>query len=444
MQSDGLIVRLGDLIEVKHGWPFKSELFSEEKTGKGIVVAIGNFRYTGGFRFSETATKEYRGTYPAEYDLLPGDILLVMTCQTAGGEILGIPARVPDDGRRYLHNQRLGKVVLRSEAVLPSFLYWLFLSPDFNRSLVSSASGTKILHTSPTRICDFRFRLPSIEKQRDIADALDALQDRMDLLRRTNTTLESIAQALFKSWFIDFEPVRAKQAGREPDGMDAATATLFPAEFEESALGSIPKGWRVGAFGDLADLAKGSVNPMNRPDAMFEHYSLPAFDASQLPAFENGDAIKSNKTRVPAGAVLQSKLNPHIPRVWFPTRVGGSAVCSTEFLPWLAKKAASPEVVYCVLTSSSFEAEVRTLVTGTSNSHQRVKPDQVAGLAVVVAPSAVYDAFTGVAQPLHSKVGENRWAAKSLADLRDALLPRLISGKLRLPEAPEQLEEAVA
>lgn len=123
MASEWRTAVLGDLISVKHGWPFKSELFSEELTGKPIVVNIGNFRYSGGFRFESTTLKEYRGPYPNGYELSPGDILLVMTCQTSGGEILGIPGKIPDDGRIYLHNQRLGKVVVkRPNLVDSSFL----------------------------------------------------------------------------------------------------------------------------------------------------------------------------------------------------------------------------------------------------------------------------------------------------------------------------------
>jgi len=106
-------VRLGDLIKINHGWPFKSEFFTEERQGRPIVVNIGNFRYTGGFRFDSTMVREYTDSYPKEYELLPRDILLVMTCQTAGGEILGIPGRIPDDGNTYLHNQRVGKVVIK-------------------------------------------------------------------------------------------------------------------------------------------------------------------------------------------------------------------------------------------------------------------------------------------------------------------------------------------
>jgi len=200
-------------------------------------VAVGNFRYTGGFRFKETAIKEYRGEYPPEYELRPGDILLVMTCQTAGGEILGIPAQIPDDGRTYLHNQRLGKVVVRApEAVYPRFLYWLFLTREFNRELFASATGTKIVHTAPSRMEAFRFRLPSVTQQRYIAGVLDALDDKIELNRKMNETLEAMARALFKSWFVDFDPVRAKMAGRAPFGMDATTAGLFTFNQDVKAL----------------------------------------------------------------------------------------------------------------------------------------------------------------------------------------------------------------
>src|SRR5437868_279783 len=143
-------IRLGDYVRIKHGWPFKSEYFSEYVDDKPVVVNIGNFKYTGGFRFDSTTLKGYLGDYPEEYVLEPNDILLVMTCQTAGGEILGIPGLIPDDRRKYLHNQRMGKVVITQPTIVdPYYLYYLFLSPDFNHHLAVTASGTKILHTSP-------------------------------------------------------------------------------------------------------------------------------------------------------------------------------------------------------------------------------------------------------------------------------------------------------
>ncbi|MBE7424443.1 MAG: restriction endonuclease subunit S [Ideonella sp.] len=369
--------------------------------------------------------------------LFDGEYLLI----AEDGENLrtrNTPVAFRATGRFWVNNH--AHIVEGNERARTRYLEYAILSAD----LAPYLTGAVMPKLTQGNLNKIQVPCPPLDEQDAVVDVLGRLDDRIDLLRQTNATLESIAQALFKSWFIDFDPVRAKAEGREPEGMDAATAALFPAEFEESALGLIPKGWKTGTFGDLAELAKGSVNPLTAPEEEFEHFSLPAFDAEQLPVFERGETIKSNKTRVPVGAVLHSKLNPHIPRVWLPSRIGAHAVCSTEFLPWVARRAASTELVYCALTGSAFEASVRALVTGTSNSHQRVKPDQVAALEMILAPVAVSDAFTRVVRPLLRRVGENRLTAKALAELRDSLLPRLVSGKLRLPEAQEQLEGAAA
>jgi restriction endonuclease S subunit len=261
MASEWQTVALGDLVSVKHGWPFKSELFSEKLTGKPIVVNIGNFRYSGGFRFENTRLKEYVGDYPREYELLPGDMLLVMTCQTSGGEILGIPGKIPRDMRVYLHNQRLGKVIVKQpKLVHPDFLYWLFLSPTFNADLVTSASGTKILHTSPTRIESFRFSLPPLSEQRAIANMLGSLDDKIELNRRMNETLENLAQALFKSWFVVFDPVRAKSEGCDT-GLPEHLTALFPDSFSDLELAKIPNGWLVGKLSDVLSVIETGGRP---------------------------------------------------------------------------------------------------------------------------------------------------------------------------------------
>lgn len=388
---------------------------------------------TTGHVSEETYLERTRRSMP-EY----GDILY-----SREGTYFGIAAEVPR-GERICLGQRMVQLRPNKNHLLPRFLrYWLN-SPLMGGFIAGLRDGSVAERLNMSTIRALPVALPRLSVQVQVSEVLGALDDRIELLRKTNATLESIAQAQFKSWFIDFDPVRAKAEGREPEGMDAATAALFPAEFEASALGLIPKGWRVGCFGGLAALAKGSVNPLDFPTLTFEHYSLPAFDASQLPVFEPGEAIKSHKTRVPRGAVLQSKLNPHIPRVWFVAASGEHAVCSTEFLPWVARDASSPELVYCTLRSAAFEAQVKTLVTGTSNSHQRVKPDQVGALSLIIASNDVQKAFADLARPMLAKVAANRLHARNLAEVRDSLLPRLISGKLRLPEAQEQLEEALA
>jgi type I restriction enzyme S subunit len=136
-----------------------------------------------------------------------------------------------------------------------------------------------------------------------------------------------------------------------------------------------------------------------------------------------------------------SKLNPHIPRIWFTGEVRPNAVCSTEFLVWTPTEGVSAEYVFCLATSTPFNSSMRQLVTGTSNSHQRVKPDYLAAIVAVVPPREITAAFASIAGPLLRRVLENRSIAQSLAQLRDTLLPRLISGKLRLPDAESPLEE---
>lgn len=304
--------------------------------------------------------------------------------------------------------------------------------------LFYAAQGRVVLEEYKGHAPVFRSMLipvPPFNEQRNIATFLASLDERITLLRETNATLEAIAQALFKSWFVDFDPVRAKMEGRTPEGMDEATAALFPDGFETSELGEVPRGWRVGTIGDFAQLKKGSVNPGIQPEATFEHFSLPSFDTGQRPIFERGDSIKSNKTPVTPDAVLLSKLNPHIPRIWLPVECGSNAVCSTEFLVFVPTGIGSRELIYCAFSSPDFIARLQQLVTGTSNSHQRIKPDQVALMSSVVPTAEVAREFEAAVNPIFQKVFANREQVQTLATLRDALLPRLISGSLHLPSA---------
>ena len=159
---------------------------------------------------------------------------------------------------------------------------------------------------------------PLLPEQRAIAHILGTLDDKIELNRRMNETLEAMARALFKSWFVDFDPVRAKMAGSDT-GLPQHLADLFPDRFEESELGKIPEGWEVKPLEKIAQLEKATVKPENHTTEEFEHFSLPAYDSGQLPALDLGSTIKSNKTLVPSQAVLLSKLNPEIQRVWLPT-----------------------------------------------------------------------------------------------------------------------------
>jgi len=279
------------------------------------------------------------------------------------------------------------------------------------------------------------FPLPPIHEQGRIASLCGGLDDKIELNRRMNETLEVTAQAIFKCWFVDFDPVRAKADGRQPFGMDAETAALFPDSFQDSSLGKIPKAWRAAKVSELVKLNRDTLNPGDYPDEVFDHYSIPAFDESRWPAEESGIQIKSNKTVVPPGAILLSKLNPRIPRIWIPPTNGSRrSVASTEFLVATPELGVSREYIFCLFSSQAFLDVFETLVTGTSGSHQRVKPEFLLRMQAVIPPPQIIDKFTRFVGPLLLKHMADLVESRTLASIRDTLLPKLISGEIRVTE----------
>lgn len=424
--------RLGDVIEVKHGWPFKSELFSGELSGRSIVVNIGNFRYTGGFRFDSTTVREYRGDYPREYELSDGDILLVMTCQTAGGEILGVPARVPADGKTYLHNQRLGRVVVRDATrVDVSYLYWLFVSPSFNRELYLSASGTKILHTAPSRIEAVRVRLPSLREQRAIAHILGTLDDKIELNRRMNETLKAMAQALFKSWFVDFDPVRAKAAGRNT-GLPQPVADLFPDRFDDSELGKIPAGWAVGPLLRQARLLSGGTPKTERP----EYWNGDVAWASAKDVSQSVQAFLVETERSITQKGLEESATQLIPIL---SSVVVARGATTGRLVMLGREMAMNQTCYALTTSIGapfgLYCLLRHAIDGLVHAAHGSVFDTITTATfelskVVLPPSPALAAFERSVSPLFLRNLANIEESRTLTALRDTLLPKLISGEL--------------
>jgi len=340
-------------------------------------------------------------------------------------------------GADCVTNQQINSIVIDTDDS-PLFVYYNLSTRKSEIRGAASGSAQPILNKSS--FGRIEIELPSPSEQRAIAHILGTLDDKIELNRKQNETLEAMARALFKAWFVDFEPVRAKMEGRwqrglSLPGLPAHLYDLFPDRLVESELGEIPEGWRVFSFGDVAQQGKGAVNPTDEPGERFTHYSIPAFDASKMPVIELGGSIKSNKTPVPDGAVLVSKLNPHIPRVWLVGQAGDRAVCSTEFIVWAPKPPANSAFLYCLASSSEFVESMCQLVTGTSNSHQRVKPDQLREIRVFAANENVIAAFSNMVEALMNQVLQNSQQSRTLAQLRDTLLPKLISGELRIADA---------
>jgi type I restriction enzyme S subunit len=180
-------------------------------------------------------------------------------------------------------------------------------------------------------------------------------------------------------------------------------------------------------------VARETLDPRAFPEEVFEHYSIPAYDEGREPKIEAGEQIKSNKFLVPEGPILVSKLNPRFPRVWFPeiSNVRRS-ICSTEFIVLAPRGVATREYLYCLCISEWLFNTFSTLVTGTSSSHQRVKPDDLMGMQVVIPNDKAVSEFSDLTAPLLRHAVKRHEQSRTLAALRDALLPKLISGEIRV------------
>ena len=307
-------------------------------------------------------------------------------------------------------------------------------------SLVDLAGhGTGRLNSDELKA--FEILLPPFSEQRAIAHILGMLDDKIELNRQTNETLESMARTLFKSWFVDFDPIRAKVEGRNPE-LPTPLAELFPGSFEDSELGRIPRGWEVKPIRELIGLSRESIAPGDHAYEVFDHYSIPAYDQGGMPHPELGSAIRSNKYIVFCDSVLLSKLNPRFPRVWLPMlSEARRSICSTEFLVVRPKFPWTREFVYSLLRSDRFISEFSSLVTGTSGSHQRVRPQAFLSLPVVCPQLKIAEALDSLVSNWLHRGAQARSESRRLAALRDTLLPKLISGELRVKNAERFSEE---
>ncbi|UYV11952.1 MAG: restriction endonuclease subunit S [Phycisphaera sp.] len=433
------IRRLGDLVSIKHGWPFKSEYFSDELTGRPIVVAVGNFRYDGGFRFGETAIKEYRGAYPDEYRLEAGDIVLIMTCQTQGGEILGVPATIPDDGNIYLHNQRLGKVAVKEPGLIDRrFLFHVFKSYTFNAELCATASGSKILHTAPTRIEAFEFACPRLDEQVAIASVLEALDDKIEQNRRTALALERLARAIFRAWFVDFEPVKAKAAGAASfPSMPQPAFDALPTRLVDSAIGPVPEGWELKSLAEACQIVSGGTP--KRSVASYWGGEVPWYSVKDAPAegqpwvIHTGESItddgvaNSTVRIVPKGATIISARGT-VGRL---AMAGRSMAFNQSCYGLLPPDGKSFGYIYLLLQTAVDRLQQRTH----GSVFETVTRSTFEGIDVVAPEPSVLLSFGQVVTPLLELLHALEVESSKLADMRDYLLPRLLTGQVRVGES---------
>jgi type I restriction enzyme, S subunit len=409
--------------------PFGTKLKASEYTPTGVpVISVGEVGF-GRLRVHHDTPRvdETVSSRMPEFLLNAGDIVFGRK-----GAVERSAQVQPDEDGYFLGSDGI-RIRLNVEECDPKFISYQLQTPAHRSWMIQHAAGTTMPSLNEGIIRRIPIVLPPIAEQKAIAAVLGALDDKIELNRRMNATLEAMARALFQSWFVDFDPVRAKLDGREPFWLDPDTAALFPDTFQDSELCRIPNGWTLGRVVDASDFSRSSISPGGFPDETFDHYSLPAFDEGRTPKAEFGGAIMSNKLVVTRDSILLSKLNPHIPRIWLPDlHATRRSVCSTEFIVATPRVGYSREFLFSLFTSAAFASSYCTLVTGTTGSHQRIRPESVLDMNTVIPPPQLVEVFTAVAKPMLDQINRNIDQSRILASLRDTLLPSLLSGELSI------------
>ena len=302
----------------------------------------------------------------------------------------------------------------------------------------SMDSGSAIPSTNRDEFYAIPVDVPPLPEQQAIAATLGALDDKIELNRRTCATLEAMARALFRSWFVDFDPVHAKAAGEAPAHMDPATAALFPDRFGEDEL---PEGWRAGVVADLV-----AFNPREtlRKDAPAPYLDMKALPTSGARVDRPITRPFTSGTKFRRGDVLLARITPCLENgkaaLVDTVQPGAVAWGSTEFIVMRGKAGAAPGFVYCLVRHDDFrDCAVQSMVG--SSGRQRVQQERLERFPLAIPSPRVLDAFSRATAPMFEMMTARGDEAETLATLRDTLLPKLMSGELRVREAERQVAE---
>lgn len=371
------------------------DLFSHFKSGKGIkadeIYSSGKYPVFGG-----NGLRGY--TYQNNFN---GDCAIIGRQGAFCGNVRYFK------GKAYMTEHAI--VAVANENNNTRFLAYLLGLMKLGRFSGQSAQPG----LSVTELTKQPIVVPSLSTQKRIASILSSLDDKIELNRRINENLEQQAQALFKSWFVDFEPFK--------DG-----------KFVDSELGMIPEGWKVIETNKFMTISKESINPPKNPNCFYAHYSIPAFDEKSMPIFQYGNEIKSNKQKVSDNMTLVSKLNPRIKRIWFIDKACENAICSTEFIPYMSLNN-SPYFLYCYLDSDVFYNSIMSSVNGATGSHQRFQANDTLKFLFPYNEEVIYK-FNLVVSGILKHKSRLIIESQKLSQLRDTLLPRLMSGELEIKD----------
>ncbi|SHJ23876.1 type I restriction enzyme, S subunit [Cruoricaptor ignavus] len=416
MENNWKEVKLGKFIKVKHGFAFPGTHITDQETDQ-VLVTPGNFHIGGGFKNNKF--KYFNSNdYPESYILKEGDIVVTMTDLSKESDTLGYGAKIPRNNKvKFLHNQRVGLVEFKDEKEIHyDFVYWVLRTRSYQGYVVGSASGTSIMHTSPSRIEDYDFFLPPLPEQKAIASVLSSLDDKIDLLHQQNQTLEALAETLFRQWFVE----EAKEDWEELPFSEWISETVGGDWGKETLQGEFTKGVYCIRGTDIADLLTGI--PTKTPIRFVKEKKFQSIEPKE------GDII----IEISGGTENQSTGRAYFINNEIKSLFGKDLVFSNFCRLIRIKDSNYSFFVYLYLKYLYDQDEFFNLENGSSgiknldyksllfeNKYKMPKEDLVLKFNDLVSDS-------------YKKINHNKFQIQTLTQLRDTLLPKLMSGEVRV------------
>ncbi len=400
--------RLGDIIDIKHGYAFDGEHIVQDDNGI-VLVTPGNFRIGGGFQ--EEKCKFFTGKIPDEFILSSGDFIVTMTDLSKEIDTLGYSAIVPESSRTYLHNQRIGLVSFKNNECYPGYIYFLMRTHLYQRSIANTSTGATVHHTSPTKIYDYRFVAPSYEEQQRIAEYLFSYERLIENNQKQIKLLEEAAQRLYKEWFVDLR---------------------FPGHETTPIVDGVPEGWVDRKFSDVVSIMSGGTPKTDNKEYYDGHipFYTPKDSDGAFFAFDTITHISQsglehcNSRLYPAGTVIITARGT----------VGKTTILAVPMAmnqSCYALKCDDLNSPYYLFFALNREVEkLKTMANGGVFNTIIVKTFEQ--ISLMVPPKDVLESFEVVVSPFMEQIKSRTRQIELLRETRDRLLPKLMNGEIEV------------
>ncbi|MEQ9373342.1 MAG: restriction endonuclease subunit S [Coleofasciculus chthonoplastes F3-SA18-01] len=409
---------LGDFISLQRGKTYKSALLGQPGA---VLIGLASIEREGGFRKNKLET--YGGDSPEKISLKPGDLYVSLKDITQDGHLLGAIARLPDEIQYGRLTQDTVKLIFKREIFPKNYIYWLLRTPQYRKYCRSRQTGTTNLGLSREDFLSFPVP-PITDLTNAIVIILESIEKKIENLRKQNDTLEAIAQTLFKHWFVDFEFPNADGKPYKSSG----------GAMEPSELGEIPAGWRVGKLGDFCTIFRGSSpRPITSP-VFFKNGTIPWIkiaDATKLTSiylsetkeFCTEAALPHTRFLKKGSLILSNSATVGIPMI-----LNLDGCIHDGWLSFKNYKIISRNFLFFVLTN-----KLKLLTKYADGTVQKkLNTGILKNMDFIVANENIIGEFTVIIQTIFDKILVNEQQIQTLTKTRDVLLPKLMSGQIRI------------